>query len=128
VPHFDIPLNLPHASRIMARIATLAVRRHDGTDYNFRTFFVLISRLQELLLPWELAGDNPADAEQAERVRQEAAELGRHLATEIHRLGVGEDRLGQCIRNLFECLAMGREGADLGLKAGENPGSAQRPL
>lgn len=126
--HFEIPLNLPHASRIMARIGTLAVRRHDGTDYNFRTFFVLIRRLQELLLPWELSGDNPADAAEAERVRQEAAELGRHLASEIGRLRIGEDRIGQCVRNLFECLAMGREGADLGLQAGENPGSAQRPV
>lgn len=67
-----------------------------------------------------------ADAE-AEGDRQDAARLGRELVDAIEAEGLGHDRLGQCVRNLFECLAMGREGAEISLRAGENPNSLQRP-
>jgi hypothetical protein len=41
---------------------------------------------------------------------------------------LGHDRLGQCVRNFFECLELGREGAAISLRAGENPRSMQRPM
>ena len=47
---------------------------------------------------------------------------------EIERLKLGSDRLGQHVRNLFECLELGEEGAQISLRAGENPNSVQRPL
>jgi hypothetical protein len=46
----------------------------------------------------------------------------------IEALGVGEDRLGQNVRNLFECLGLGQEGAEISLRAGEDPRSLMRPV
>ena len=79
-----------------------------------------------LLEPWRDLEDN-GPAEAAEKARQAAAALGRVVVNDIEKTGVGYDRLGQAIRNLFECLAMGEEGAQLSLRAGENPGSLLRP-
>ena len=56
-----------------------------------------------------------------------AFDLVYQLVDEIERHALGEDRLGECIRNLFECLELGAEGAVLSLRAGENPDSLQRP-
>jgi hypothetical protein len=79
-----------------------------------------------VLEPWRDQEDNgPADA--AERARQSAAALGRGIVADIESSGVGYDRLGQAVRNLFECLALGEEGAQISLRAGENPGSTMRP-
>ena len=46
---------------------------------------------------------------------------------EIEKAGAGADRLGQQVRNLFECLELGEEGAAISLRAGENPRSLLRP-
>ena len=40
---------------------------------------------------------------------------------------VTSDRLGQLVRNYFECLELGAEGAEISLRAGEDPRSLQRP-
>lgn len=53
--------------------------------------------------------------------------MGRVLVSEIAAAGVGGDRIGQCVRNLFECLERGEEGARLSLLAGEDPCSLLRP-
>jgi hypothetical protein len=37
-----------------------------------------------------------------------------------------DERLGQAVRNLFECLGLPEEGADLGLQCGESPDSLLR--
>jgi hypothetical protein len=85
-------------------------------------------KLEALLAPCGEQEDNPP-AIVAKRLREEAAGLARQLVVEIEaRPGAGHDRLGQSIRNLFECLELGREGAVLGLRAGENPRSLQRPV
>jgi hypothetical protein len=49
------------------------------------------------------------------------------VVDDIEKSGVGYDRLGQAVRNLFECLSMGEEGSRISLRAGENPGSTMRP-
>ena len=46
---------------------------------------------------------------------------------DIEKNKLGGDRLGQAVRNLFECLALGEEGAAISLRAGENPRSTLRP-
>ena len=86
----------------------------------------LARRLVDLLLPFRIEGENPAPAA-ARQVVDRAAELGRDLTAAIDAGALGEDRLGQCVRNLFECLEMGAEGARLGLRAGEHEDSPQRP-
>ncbi|MGH9804654.1 MAG: hypothetical protein ACRD4D_05740, partial [Candidatus Acidiferrales bacterium] len=57
----------------------------------------------------------------------EAAALARLLVEEIEKAGYRGDRLGQCIRNLFECLGLPEEGAELSLRCGERPDSPLRP-
>src|SRR3954469_6464783 len=110
--YFRIPLNLPHAATITHRIifhlrvaaAALDVLERAGT-------------LIELLIPWRDLEDN-GPAEAAEKARQEAAALGRRIVDDIEKGKLGGDRLGQAIRNLFDCLAMGEEGAEISLRAG----------
>jgi hypothetical protein len=41
--------------------------------------------------------------------------------------GLQSDRLGQWVRNLFECLEKAEEGLEISLRAGEDPNSLQRP-
>jgi hypothetical protein len=54
------------------------------------------------------------------------AERGRTLVAAILRTRCRGDRLGQCVRNLFECLGLSEEGAALGLECGERPDSPLR--
>ena len=122
VPFHQVPLTLPHAGRVARRIAAL-LETHGLTDPPAaETAGTLIG----LLDPYYDSDENPP-AQLAGRVREEAARLGRQLVDEIERDGLGHDRLGQCVRNLFECLELGREGFVISLRAGENPQSMQRP-
>jgi hypothetical protein len=117
-PHFKLPLNISHAAQVSTRIR-----------YHLHSLCVaeeLTGALVELLDPWREADSNPG-AEEAARLVERAASLGRRIVDEIVRAQVGHDRLGQSIRNLFECLGLGEEGAEISLKAGENPDSLLRP-
>lgn len=127
MPHFEIPLNLPHAATIAGRIGYHVARAAQPPAENCRTLFELVGALSELLNPFGVSGENPPEPE-ASRVRDEAARLGRAIVDEIEDLSLGGDRLGQSIRNLFECLELGEEGAWISLRAGENPDSLQRPV
>lgn len=127
VAHFRVPLNLPHAGTVAARIQYLLARRVDAADSTRRRLLETARELAELLEPYRAAGDNPARPE-AERVAELAAAIGRELVDAIERQRLGEDRLGQCVRNLFELLELGEEGAIVSLRASENPNSLQRPI
>jgi len=118
VAHFQIPLNLPHAATVASRIVRLLP---EGSQLK-----QLADDLLEPLLVFQVTQDYSANIS-TYRVRDRAAERGRQLVEGIEAEGLGRDRLGQCIRNLFECLELGEEGAELGLRAGENPDSMQRP-
>ncbi len=122
-PHFQLPLNLPHAGRIARRI--VVVLRNAGHDD--APAFAAALEMESLLAPYYDAEENPPGP-RALRIREQAALLGRRLVQNIASDGLGHDRLGQCVRNYFECLELGREGAELSLLAGENPGSLQRPV
>jgi len=126
VPYFDIPLDIPHAGKIATRICVLLDSRGYLSEPRYLLLLEKAQEIENLLSPYRYDDDNPPD-EESERIQREAATLGRELIVEIERVGAREDRLGQCIRNLFECLEMGREGATLSLRAGENPQSLQRP-
>jgi len=56
----------------------------------------------------------------------EAAALGRALVAAILATPCRGDRLGQHVRNLFECLGLPEEGAELSLRCGEKPDSPLR--
>jgi hypothetical protein len=121
MPAFNIPLNLPHAATIAHRILHHLRGRGAPAESLERAGGLIV-----LLEPWRDLEDN-GPAEPAEKARQAAAALGRAVVDDIEKSGVGYDRLGQAMRNLFECLSMGEEGAILSLRAGENPGSLMRP-
>jgi hypothetical protein len=126
-PFFQVALNLPHAGRVARRIAHLIPARGAEPGAEAAAARRIASELLELLDPsLELDENPPGDL--AAEVRDRAAALGRRLVDHIERSGLGHDRLGQCVRNLFECLELGREGAEISLRAGENPKSMQRPV
>lgn len=126
VRYCEIPLNLPHAGRIAYRIARVLHSRHaDGSDEANNAMRAACA-LVELLDPWLELDENPP-GQIGLQIRDKAAALGRRLVDHIERGGLGGDRLGECVRNLFECFELGREGALISLRAGENPLSLQRP-
>ncbi len=127
IPHFRIPLNLPHAGRVARRIVLLLPTHVRGPGAEADAVRQIAQELEDLLAPCFDLGENP-DAVSAGRLRERAAALGRRLVDAIERGGFGSDRLGQCVRNLFECLELGPEGTTLSLRAGENPNSPQRPV
>lgn len=125
-PYFEIPLNLPHAGRIAERIRRLIEQRALGSDLRWFQLSRTVEELDDLLTPYRLADEDPPE-EEAEAIREKAGTLGRRLVAEALQQDLGEDRFGQCVRNLFECLAYGEEGASVSLRVGENPRSLQRP-
>ena len=129
--YFDLPLNLPHAFRIAQRIGRIVENRAEGNGA-YAALKETAAQLEKLLEPFhdDLSADtiNPVEtAKTVEATVEAAARIGRDLAQSLADLPITDDRLGQCVRNLFECLSKGREGAALGLAAGENPASLQRP-
>jgi hypothetical protein len=124
---FDLPLNIPHAATVAWRIPRVMASRGWADEPWGEGLLQHAGMLEQRLSEYRHADDNPDSAE-AEEVCQEAADLARTLVAEMERAGVGDDRVGQCIRNLFECLGMGREGAEISLRAGESPNSPQRPV
>jgi len=85
----------------------------------------LAERLSSFLFRNIPSDDNPPNAMD---VRDQAAAMGRELVDAIEAAHISGDRLGQLVRNLFECLELGKEGAEISLRAGENPNSLQRPI
>jgi len=118
-PYFHVPLNLPHAATVAGRIVSL-LDSDSPTPAN-ATILVIARRLSPFL-----GADDPPDSV-AYPIRDEVAELARRLVREIEAFEIGNDRLGQRVRNLFECLELGQEGAVMSLRAGEDPKSLQRP-
>ncbi|MBV8881876.1 MAG: hypothetical protein JO332_18095 [Planctomycetaceae bacterium] len=118
---FRIPLNLPHAATISLRIQYHLAVAGAGPETQ-----KLAADLIALLAPWRDQEENGA-ADAAATATEAAAVLGRRLVDDIERRKLGGDRLGQAVRNLFECLTRGEEGAEISLRAGENPNSTLRP-
>lgn len=125
--HFDVPLDLPHAGRIAMRLSACVEGLEDHHQRAMPGMALAAQQLVQLMTDYLFSGENPPEPE-ASRVRTEAAAIALRFVDEVERERVGYDRLGQCVRNFYECLEMGREGADLGLRAGENPKSLQRPV
>ena len=125
-PFFRVSLNLPHAGRIAHRIMRLLPVGAPSGGADAAASRAIVAEMIEILDPSFDLDENPPPKLAAE-LRERAAGLGRRLVDHIERGGFGHDRLGQCVRNFFECLELGREGADISLRAGEDPRSPQRP-
>lgn len=116
-------LNLPHALTIVGRLALYLEPRREPVPVEETQVREHIEALYELLGPH--TEDPPAKV--ALPLAARAAERARLLAEEIARAGYTGDRIGQCVRNLFECLGLPAEGAALSLTCGERPDSPLRP-
>lgn len=125
--HFDIPLDLPHAGRLADRILSLLERYCEEKGIEAPAVLDAADRLSNLLFRYASEDDNPEESE-AKRVRNETATVARELVEAAEANGISFDRFGQYVRNLFECLEMGEEGASISLRAGEDPDSLQRPV
>jgi len=123
---YNVPVNLPHAATVANRIESRVAAMEVFDNPEAEELSLLIDNLQETIGKYEGA-DDPPDKE-SEEVVEKAAVIAREIVNEIEKLNVGEDRLGQLIRNLFECLGLGKEGAEISLRAGEDPNSLLRPL
>jgi hypothetical protein len=123
--YFDIPLDLPHAGRIADRIQILVERHVEELSLDAPEALDAAEKLSSFMFRNASGEDNPPDAMQ---IRDQAAALGRELVDALERAHIASDRLGQLVRNFFECLELGKEGAAISLRAGENPNSLQRPI
>jgi hypothetical protein len=122
--HFQVPRNLPHAATIVRRIEyRLGTEIHEHPEAD--ELVSCVQTLHDLLGKYE-GEEEPIEAE-AQQVAEAGVVTARKLVDEVERLSVGEDRLGQSIRNLFECLGCAEEGAEISLRAGEDPNSLMRP-
>lgn len=116
-------INLPHAHTIVGRLVRRLAGEQEPVPFEETALPDLLAELDRLLRPY---AEDPPEAV-ALRVADEVAQVSRRLVGEIEQVGYRGDRLGQCVRNLFECLGLAAEGADLSLRCGERPDSLLRP-
>jgi hypothetical protein len=120
-----VRINLPHARTIVDRIGrTLEALGGFGQEANggAQSLGAAWADLERNLRPF----DADPVAEEALRAADEAAARGRVLVDTISATHCLSDRLGQHVRNLFECLGLPEEGAELSLRCGERPDSPLR--
>jgi hypothetical protein len=121
-----VRLNLPHARTIVQRIGrSLEALGAFGEAGNGHAT-PLVAAYEALETHLRRFDEDPPAAE-ALAAADEAAELARGLVEAILAGPARGDRLGQHVRNLFECLGLADEGAELSLLCGERADSPLRP-
>ena len=118
-------INLPHARTIVERIArSLEALGAFGEVGNGGAvaLHAAYARLEEAVRPF----DEDPPAERALRTADDVAERARALVALILETPARSDRLGQNVRNLFECLGLADEGAILSVPCGERLDSPLR--
>jgi hypothetical protein len=115
-------INLPHAQTVLGRIErSLGALSAPGPVPP--QLSEILENLDRLLRPYV---HDPPEKEGVS-VADSAAAEARGLVEGIVRAELRGDRLGQCVRNFFECLGLATEGAELSLHCGERPDSPLRP-
>ena len=120
-----VNINLPHARTIVQRIGrSLEALGAFGEASNGGAHGVheVFQQLGQAVEPFE---EDPAQ-DAALQAADAAAERARALVSAILETPARGDRLGQHVRNLFECLGLAEEGATLSLRCGERPDSPMR--
>jgi len=120
-----VNINLPHARTVVQRIGrSLEALGAFGAASNggAQVLHAAFDRLEREVEPFE---EDPAQ-DAALRAADAVAERARVLVAAILETPARGDRLGQHVRNLFECLGLAEEGAALSLRCGERPDSPMR--
>jgi len=120
-----VNINLPHARTIVQRIGrSLEALGGFGEVSNggAQRLHEAFGRLEAEVEPFE---EDPAQ-DAAIKAADAVAERARTLVAAILEGPARGDRLGQHVRNLFECLGLAEEGADLSLRCGERADSPMR--
>ena len=116
-------INLPHARTIAERIERqleiLRVIDGEGSEPLNRA----VVAVRSVLEPWIEDADPETAAASADPIANLAWELVTAIVNDERARG---DRLGQCVRNLFECLGLPNEGRRVSLACGEDPNSLMR--
>jgi hypothetical protein len=120
-----VRINLPHARTVLLRIerglealGAFSEEANGGAAALHGCVDALEKRLREF--------DEDPPKEEALAAADDAAVMARALVDAIVATPVRGDRLGQSVRNLFECLGLADEGATLSLLCGERPDSPLR--
>jgi hypothetical protein len=109
-----VRLNLPHARTIVQRIArSLEALGAFGEAGNGHA--TPLAGAYDALETHLRGFDEDPPVAEALKAADEAAELARGLVEAILASPARGDRLGQHVRNLFECLGLAEEGAELSL-------------
>jgi hypothetical protein len=120
-----VRINLPHARTIVARIGrsleALGAFGEAG-DGGAIALHDAFEALEREVRPFD---EDPAEKD-AILSADALAERARTLVSTILETPARSDRLGQLVRNLFECLGLPEEGAAVALRCGERPDSPLR--
>ena len=116
-----VNVNLPHARTIVERIGRSLEALGGPQDEPG----AVVSALDALELEARPYDEDPP-LEEALAAADRIAAHARALVGGIVAGPARGDRLGQHVRNLFECLGLAEEGALLSLKCGERPDSPLR--
>lgn len=120
-----VQINLPHARTVAMRIgrnleAIGALRGLEGGGAD--PLHTALDALERALAAFD---EDPAMGA-AVAAADTVAKRARAVVEAILETRASNDRLGQHVRNLFECLGLAEEGRTLALLCGERPDSALR--
>jgi hypothetical protein len=68
--YFDLPLNLPHAGRVSARIGKIIENRAVGSDLRFFQLAETAEKLETLLYPFSITDTTPPRTRRSTSVRR----------------------------------------------------------
>jgi hypothetical protein len=120
-----VNINLPHARTVAMRVGGGLEALGAFGESESGGARLLHTALDELDRSLRDFDDDPPLAA-ALAAADDIAERARAVVDAILETPLRNDRLGQHIRNLFECLGLAEEGRTLSLLCGERPDSALR--
>ena len=120
-----VNVNLPHSRTIIQRIARSLEALGAFGELGNGGAISLHTACEALQKEAEPFDEDPR-LEDALGAADKIAGRARELVSAILATPVRGDRLGQLVRNLFECLGLPEEGASLSLECGEHPDSPLR--